>query len=187
MKILGTFFGGVVVALLFATIPARADVVVYYSFNSPPSVTADTGSAISSISFSSADSGVTSFPGGSTMNAQGGFPAGNAFSSNGWITDSAYMFTLDATGLSGIGISFWEQKSGTGPAAPTLDYSTNGGGTWTTFSGLTASNFPGDVHSFDLSSIVLLNGNASDVFRIHGSGAENKSQNSSYNIYDLQH
>ncbi len=170
---------------IFAPVHASAGVVVYYSFNNTglldgtaagtnAFLAADTGSSISTFSnFNPLGASFTT-PIGSTLNAQPGFPAGTAVSQGGWHSNAVpayFQFTFNGTGLQSNIVSFWEQKSPTGPSSVDFQYSTNGGASFITFATLIASNFPGNVHTQDVSGVTGLYNNPNDVFRIQGNNA----------------
>jgi hypothetical protein len=178
----------VVAAVLMAGIQANAVVsdppIVYYSFNNTNLLDgtaagtnnfllADTGSAISTFTFKIGGTGTNFVPfAGTTVNAQPGFAAGNTAGANTWQgTTNYFQFTLNATGWQGIGITFAANRSNTGPTNMVLEYSTDSGSTFTTFTtiGITANANIG--YTNDLSSITALDNNAGDVFRLRSTGA----------------
>ncbi len=93
------------------------------------------------------------------------------------LSEGYYQFTINSTNFSGLSVSYDQTGSSTGPRDFALQYSTTGAsGTFTTLAGsayqLTGTSFSATTanaaltHTFDLSSIVGLNANANDVFRI---------------------
>jgi hypothetical protein len=171
------FLFGIALAAVFAVAQASADVIVYYNFNAA-TTTANTGSAISTLSNFNPASAALTFPTGSTLNAEGADIAGNAVSQNNWNNAGSpayFQFTLDATGYTDLIVSFWEQKSSTGPSPVDFLYSDDGGSSFTSFASLTASNAPGNLHSVDLTSVTALNGQSDLVFRIRAGNASSAS------------
>ncbi|MEI6390590.1 MAG: PEP-CTERM sorting domain-containing protein [Verrucomicrobiota bacterium] len=63
-------------------------------------------------------------------------PVGNgsahSFSANTWAVNDFWLFKVSTTGLSNVGLSWDQTSSGTGPRDFSLDYSLNGGSSWTT-------------------------------------------------------
>jgi len=137
--------------------------VVYYSFNASNTI-ADVGSAISTFG----NAGVTTnmFNTGSTLNAEPGFVAGVAPNETSWTGNTNFYFvTIDSTSLQGLIVSFWAQKSGTGPTNIALAYSTTGaGGSFTFLPSLVAAASPGSAYTQDVSAVTALDNNPNDVF-----------------------
>lgn len=110
------------------------------------------------------------------------FPAGfnsvRSFSSNVWAAGDYYQFSINATGFTSAIISFDMARSSTGPNGFTLQYSSNGGTTFSNFTTFSASSVafstgvasPSNVYNFDLSGISALSNNATDVFRLTADG-----------------
>jgi hypothetical protein len=110
-------------------------------------------------------------------------PAGNgsanSLSVNTWGVNDYYQFTLGTVGYSGIGISFDQTSSSTGPRDFSLQYSTDGS-SFSTFANYTALQNGGAPNAswstgtsqsaytlnFDLSSVAALNNAASVYFRL---------------------
>ena len=186
----------VLVAVLMAAYQANAIIadppVVYYSFNNAsllngtPAGTnaflaADTGSSISTFTYGPGFLGGPQFFAGTTVNGQPGFAAGNTASSNGSLGDatSYLQFTLNATGLQNIGVTWAAARStstsNAGPGTNTLEYSTNGGSSFSvagTFV-IPAATASGVFLSFtnDFGAGTALDNNPNDVFRIYYSQA----------------
>ncbi len=63
-------------------------------------------------------------------------PSGNgsneSFSSNNWSTGDYYQFSVDTTGYENITFGWSQIRSGTGPGDFNLEYSTNGGSSFST-------------------------------------------------------
>ena len=109
----------------------------------------------------------------STFSTPSGNGSAKSLSSNTWAVGDYYQFTASTLGQAGVGVSFDQTGSNTGPRDFKLAYSTNG----TTFSdfatyGLIVSTWtPGTVMSgftqtFDLSSVAALNNKATVTFRL---------------------
>ncbi len=112
-------------------------------------------------------------------------PAGNgslhALSSDHWAGGDYYQFSVSTLGQQDIGISFDQTRSGTGPNSFSLQYSTNGGGSFNTFGTYTLagtgfstataiSNTAGVNFSFDLSAINGLENISTALFRVVSDG-----------------
>lgn len=111
-------------------------------------------------------------------------PAGNgtseSFSSNYWDTNDYYQFSLNSTGYSDINISWDQTRSGSGPSAFALYYSTDGTNftkhadyTVVEATGGWSSGTPktGTSYTYDLSAITGLNDAATLVFRLVHTGS----------------
>lgn len=112
-------------------------------------------------------------------------PNGNgstdSFSSNNWAIGDYYQFQVATTGLTGIGISFDQNRSGTGPSGFDLQYRAGSSGAFTTFGSYvvpqvtwtsTTPAFPASTSfSYDLSSVSSLNGQAEVFFRLTATSA----------------
>jgi hypothetical protein len=144
--------------------------IVYYSFNASNTI-ADVGAAIST--FGNAGITTNMFNAGSTLNAEPGFVAGVAPNETSWTGNTNYFsITIDSTGYQGLIVSFWDQKSGTGPTNIALAYSTTGaGGSFTFLPSIPAVASPGAVVTQDVSAVTALDNNPDDVFRIYGLNA----------------
>ena len=109
-------------------------------------------------------------------------PAGNgsvhSFSVNTWAVGDYFQFNLGTVGYSGIGLSFDQTSSGTGPRDFSLQYSTDGT-TFTPFASyaVLANASPNPAwnattasslytQNFDLSGVTSLNNAASIYFRL---------------------
>lgn len=105
-------------------------------------------------------------------------PAGNgstnSLSANTWEVGDYFQFTLSTVGYSGIGVSFDQTGSSTGPRDFNLSYSTDGSsftafGTYSLINGSWSVSTPTLLptsYSFDLSSITALDNAASVYFRL---------------------
>ncbi|HTS19628.1 MAG TPA: PEP-CTERM sorting domain-containing protein [Verrucomicrobiae bacterium] len=144
--------------------------LVYYSFNASNTI-ADVGSLISS--FGNAGVTTNAFNAGSTLNVQPGFVAGVAPNENLWTGNTNYFsVTLDSTGFQGLVLSFWDQKSSTGPTNIAIAYSTTGPlGTFSFLPSVLATVSPGAIVTQDVSAVTALDNNPNDVFRIYGLNA----------------
>src|SRR5581483_2482657 len=112
-------------------------------------------------------------------NATYSTPAGNAsahsFSANTWAVGDYYQFQVNTTGGTHVVVTFDTISSSTGPRDFNLQYSTDGV-TFTTFASYTNGNSPGwsatgtpnatYTHTYDLSAITAINGQATVYFRL---------------------
>jgi len=102
----------------------------------------------------------------------------NALSANNWTVGDYFEFNLGTVGYSGIGVSFDQTSSGTGPQDFTLQYSTDGF-TFTDFASyvVLANASPNPTwnpttgsslysYAFDLSAVPVLNNAANVSFRL---------------------
>ena len=130
-----------------------------------PSVTADVGNGTATGFHASA---LTDW---STPAGNG---SANSYSSNTWAPADYYQFSLSTVGFTGIWVTFSQTSSATGPTSFELQYSTNGGTSFTTFTTYTVGTAgwntttynPASQYVFDLSSITALNENAAIAFRL---------------------
>jgi len=102
----------------------------------------------------------------------------NSYSVNTWGVGDYFQFSLSTVGQSNIFVTFSQASSATGPSNFQLQYSTNGGTSFTSAGAYTVSanagnwstssvNFAsGDEFTFNLSGVAALNNNANDVFRL---------------------
>lgn len=189
----------VIAALSLSTqmVQAQQTVVSYYDFGTqtsgsvaPSTFTPTAGNGtLTLVGFTANPTPASNaaFFGGTTLNAQPGSMAGSALALLGGTAitgppasagnNGGYIqFTVNTTGVTGIGVSFATQRTSTGFNSDVFSYSTDGGATFTPFSTYTPpSAFA--VQSFDLSSITALDNNANDVFRITFNGATSASGN----------
>ena len=116
-------------ALILSTLlSARADVLSQWTFET--SVPAgQPGAGIASVNFAAEVGGGIAF-GLHAGDAVYSNPAGNgsveSLSSTLWAVGDFYQFQFSTTGFTGIGISFDQTSSGTGPRDFSLSYSVNG-------------------------------------------------------------
>jgi hypothetical protein len=169
---------------------AKADTILFYSFNTngytgslaiplsaavtsyveTANIDLNGGSAFSN--FNSAGSPLTILSSVSGNPLNHGFSAGNSISQNNWLADGTayFQFTLNATGYQNLVLSWAENRSSTGPTSIDVQYSTTGvGGTFSDFGAIAVGSNLGLTE--DMSSILTLNNNANDVFRLYGVGA----------------
>jgi PEP-CTERM motif len=120
----------VAIAFWVAASPASAAIISQWTFEAgtsgnPPSATGTDITGISPATGPGVASGHHASP-----NTVWDNPAGNgsaeSFSSNTWAVDDYYQFQTSTTGLSGIGLSFSQTSSSTGPRDFKIQYSTNG-------------------------------------------------------------
>lgn len=117
--------------------------------------------------------------GNATSNTNGTFsnPAGwgsaESWSSTGWAVGEFFQFQLSTAGYSGIGLSWQQTGSDTGPAAFKLAYSTDGS-SFTDFGNYTVTNDSwngavtpaASVKSVDLSGVVSIQNATAVYFRL---------------------
>ena len=106
-------------------------------------------------------------------------PAGNAsahsFSSTNWTAGDYYQFQVNTVGATHVVVTFDAISSATGPRDFSLQYSTDGVA-FTTFASYTNGNSPSwsstgtpnatYTHTYDLSSVTAINGQAAVYFRL---------------------
>jgi hypothetical protein len=102
----------------------------------------------------------------------------NSLDANTWGVGDYFQFSLSTAGQMNIFVTFSQTSSATGPGTFELQYSSNGGSSFTSagqyslsadaanWSANSGSFMSGDEFTFDLSSIAALNNNANDVFRL---------------------
>lgn len=114
---------------------------------------------------------------GGTFSNPAGWATAESWSSNGWNDGEYFQFEVSAVGFTNIGVSWQQTGSNTGPKDFILQYSVDGI-SFTNFQSYSVTNDSwnatsapaASVKSYDLSSIVALNGDASIFFRITQSG-----------------
>ena len=125
---------------------------------------------------------------GSTTNACSGSSSGDAFSPVGTTNNGTTMtLSFSTLGFEDIMLSFAARKTSTGFSNNTLEYSTNGGGTFTEFPSGSPFN-PStsfSLETFDLSSITTADNNSNFQIRITFNGATSGSGNNRYDNITL--
>jgi PEP-CTERM motif len=109
-----------------------------------------------------------------------GHGSANAWSANNWAVGDYYEFSVSTLSLAGIGVSFEQASSSTGPGSFTLQYSTDGA-SFTNFANYTvvamsgANSWSNNVagagetaseYSYDLSSVTALDNQSAIYFRL---------------------
>lgn len=132
-----------------------------------PGIAADTGSGTATALHTTA----------STYSTPVGNGTAKSLSSNGWSIGDYYQFQLSTVGLvginQGVGVSFSQTGSNTGPRDFSLQYSLDGTA-FTNFTSYSITNvtwnatttLSGNQFSFDLSSIAILNSASTLYFRL---------------------
>lgn len=155
-------FMSTVVALAMSAGATRADIITQWTFE---------GSVITP----STGAGTAALVGGTTAT----FATGNA-SAVGWNTTTyaaqgfgsgtrGVEFFVDTSGYQDITIAYDHRASGTASRWSQLEYTTNGGATWTVFGNNGGALSPHDTfyaQGYDLSSIIGANNNANFGVRI---------------------
>lgn len=117
------------VAFAGLTAVANADVLANWTFETSIPTTAGPHAAEAGVVGGSA----LGFHAGATAYSN---PSGNgsaeSFSSNGWATGDYYQFSVDTSGYENITFGWSQIRSGTGPADFMLEYSTDGGSSFST-------------------------------------------------------
>lgn len=104
-------------------------------------------------------------------------PAGNgsanSFAANEWVIGDSYTFALSTVGFSAIFVTFDQMRSGTGPNIFNIQYSVDGGGSFTPFDsyGVEEANWnpsfrTSNTYVFNFSNITALNNNPTVAFRL---------------------
>ncbi len=109
-------------------------------------------------------------------------PTGNgstdSFSVNNWGVNDYFQFTIDSTGFTQVYVGFSQVSSSTGPRDFRLDYSSNGGTSFTSAGAYTvlvnaspntwgaSTPVPATFYTFDLSAVTALANNSAVVFRL---------------------
>ena len=169
-------------ALIFSTLlSARADILSQWTFETSPPADLTDSTTISGIA---ADFGAGIASGVhagalSDWTTPVGNGSANSLSVNTWTVGDYFQFQLSTIGFTGIGISFDQTSSGTGPRDFDFAYSTDGS-VFTTFSSYsvlpngvapnaswngTISN-PAYSFAFDLSGVSAIDEQASVYFRL---------------------
>jgi hypothetical protein len=162
------------VVLFYATSYASAGTISQWTFETSQPATA--GPFSPEVGSGSA---VGSHAGASTYSSPAGNGSSHSFSSNTWAIGDYYQFSVSTTGLAGIGLSFDQTSSNTGPRDFKLQYSNDGSsytdyGTYTVLANGGAPNSSWNAttyqsaytFSYDLSSITALDNQANIYFRL---------------------
>lgn len=168
-----------VAALLAASLPASAQVLADWTFETTLPASSGTFAAELGI-FASSSFASGSHAGASTYSSPVGNGSAHSFSSNTWAVGDYYQFTTSTTGYSGIAVSWDQISSSTGPGSFTFSYSLTGlagsftpvgsaytvlanssPNIWTSATSITASSY-----SLNLSSITALNNAGTVYFRL---------------------
>ena len=135
----------------------------------PPPVTADVGSGTATAAHTT---------GATHWTTPTGNGSANSLSADSWNINDYFSFSLSTVGQTGVFVTFSQTSSSTGPGSFELQYSTNGGTTfssggtytvsansanWSTSSASFASS---DEFTFNLSSMTALNNNAGVIFHL---------------------
>ncbi len=153
-----------------AAVGAQADEIALFNFNDSDTVV-DRENAVGTPTLTTTASS-TSFVTGTTLNAQMGDAAGQAFNLTGGSGDNGRFLQVNAStqNFTNINVSFATQRSATGFASLQFQYSTDG----TTFINFGSAFDPTTsftLQTFNLSGITALNNNANAAFRIVINGA----------------
>jgi PEP-CTERM motif-containing protein len=161
-------------------LPASGSTVALWTFES--AFTNITGSS-TSLTGLPADAGFGTAAGVHAGSATWSSPAGNgslhSFSANNWVNGDYFQFQTSTLGFSGIGVSYDQTSSGTGPGQFNLAYSTDGSSftTIATAYAVLANASPNPVwntttpsplytFTYDLTSITALDNKPSVFFRV---------------------
>ncbi|MBA2340488.1 MAG: PEP-CTERM sorting domain-containing protein, partial [Pyrinomonadaceae bacterium] len=153
-----------------AAVGTQADEIALFNFNDSDTVV-DRENAVGTPTLTTTASS-TSFVTGTTLNAQMGDAAGQAFNLTGGSGDNGRFLQVNAStqNFTNINVSFATQRSATGFASLQFQYSTDG----TTFINFGSAFDPMTsftLQTFNLSGITALNNNANAAFRIVINGA----------------
>ena len=182
-----------VIALLSAlvvctAISTRADILAQWTFELSPPADLTDSTTISGIA-ADLGSGTASGVHAGTL-SDWSTPAGNgspnSLSVNTWAVGDYFQFQVSTIGFTGIGVSYDQTSSSTGPRDFNFTYSTDGS-TFTTFSSYTVlqnggapnSAWNGTTsssaysYSFDLSSVTAIDNQATVFFRLVNSSTIN--------------
>jgi hypothetical protein len=181
---LSRYFAGLVLLVLLGSLGvADAAPIALWTFESP-NIPADSVGITSGPWSPAIGSGeATGFH--TVVTSTWSTPVGNgsaeSWNSNNWSVGDYYQFKVATTGVSGIGISFDQTRSGTGPSGFDLQYSVGTSGSFTTFqsyivpqvswSSSTPVEPPSTTFSFDLSSITALDNQPEVFFRMTATSA----------------
>lgn len=157
---------GVFAILGMTAMPAKAQLIAYWHFNDSD-LTVDLGTGTLTHNFVPDN---VQFFSGSTINAQGGAPAGSALAlqgGTGLVNNGKSIFiAVDTTGQANIKMSFASQRTGTGFNGNQVAYSSNGGMDWTDFGDPYALPLSFGLITFDFSAVSALNNNPDVQIRI---------------------
>jgi hypothetical protein len=114
------------VGLLVSSSVLRAQTIAQWTFET--SIPATTGPFSPEIGSGSA---LGSHVGAAVFSSPAGNGSTHSFSANTWAVNDYWLFEVNTTGFNNIGLSWDQTSSGTGPRDFSLDYSLNGGASWT--------------------------------------------------------
>lgn len=155
--------------------PTAAVTIINYDFNSTTPCTAAPISTATNVSSTFSITGTCSSAAGTATTATAfttNSTAGNAPSTTG-ATSNVAQFTLGGSALatySNYKLYFQLRSSGTGPMSGLLEYSTNGGTSYTSGGTYTSGNAVFTATNIDLTSATTLNGATNIIFRLTTSG-----------------
>jgi len=169
------------ITILFVCWCGRAQVASWTFETSVPTGSPGTGTWMTNIA-SEAGSGTASgfHVGAATYSNPVGNGSANSFSANAWAVGDFFQFVVSTIGYTGIGVSFDQTSSATGPGRFTLAWSTDG----TSFTPVIAATdytvnenaFPNSwnsttanslfSHAYDLSSVTALDNSPAIYFRL---------------------
>ena len=170
----------VLMAAAAITAPARANIIAAWNFETSNYAGTATTSAALSADAGGVGTAVGVHAGAATVwSAPAGNGSSKSFSSNTWAVGDYYEFQVSAAAFTGLGITFDQTSSSTGPGNFKLQYSTDGSD-FTDFNSYTvlanaAPNTPWSstgspngayTSTFNLSSVTALNNSASVYFRL---------------------
>ena len=157
--------------MLTSVVAAQADEIALFNFNDS-NIVVDRENAVGTPTLTTTASSTT-FVGGTTLNAQMGDAAGQAFNLTGGSGDNGRNITVTAStlGFNSVVVSFATQRSGTGFASLQFQFSTDG----INFTNLGTAFDPTTSFTrqeFNVSAAsALINNNANAAFRIVFGGA----------------
>ena len=168
------------VGLLASGSAAKSQVLVDWTFEtSAPTTAGPFAPEINNLGNSTTPAATIAKPTGTlgTISSPSGNGSAHSFSANGWTAGEYFQFSLNTTGVTGpLGISFDQAGSSTGPRDFAVQYSTDGGTTFTTLANsayqLTTASFAAGTanaaftHSFDFTNVTDLTNVTSLVFRV---------------------
>ena len=168
-------------ALVALSSPSFAAVIANWNFQSPNPADATNFAVYPNpipATVGTGNAGGTHVSAGADWTTPVGNGSTDSFSVNEWAVGDYFQFAVNTAGFSPIYVSFSQTSSGTGPRDFRLDYSSDGGTTFTpgpaySVPANAAPNawssvlpVPAAFFSFDLSGVPTLSNNANDIFRL---------------------
>ena len=171
MKIRSTVFA---IFLAFAY-SASGQAISQWTFekNTPPDLNDSASGPSVNADFGNGTAGGIHASAATDWTTPAGNGSANSFASNEWVIGDSYTFALSTVGFSDIFVTFDQMRSGTGPNIFNIQYSVDGGGSFTAFDSYSVDEAnwnpsfrTSNSYVFDFSNITALDNNPTVAFRL---------------------